>query len=750
MKYKGNMGEINMDCNVKVSVVMPVYNVENYIEECLDSLISQTLKEIEIICVDDGSTDGTLNLLYKYEKSDTRVKVIQQQNQYAGVARNNGMKHAVGEYILFLDSDDFFEKTMLEKMYNEAKRTEADLVLCGGQVFDDATKETKPAPWFLKTKILPKELPFSYRDTDGQLLNAISPAPWTKMFKKEFVDKSGIQFQPFQNSNDVYFIFVMVCTSERISYVDEALVNYRRGMSTNLQSKKHKAPLCFLEAYYSAYNTLVEKNVYDYIKKGFRSAVISGCLYNYDSYNYSDVVSRQKLLEAFQEDKFSELQLFSGEKEEYIDWNKVCRLKGLIEGFGWKKNLEEIRKNVETRCVKERSADIVPKVSVIIPCYNVENYVEDCLKSILNQTLYEIEVICVNDGSTDSTEDMLLKVAQNDSRVAVYTQKNAGQGAARNQAVKKATGQYLYFMDSDDLLEKEALKELYSLSDEKRLDVLYFDGTTFYESVELETEKSSYKGYYQRKFDYSGVEDGISMMVEMKKNAEYRQSPCLQFIRREYFVEKELWYLPGVWHEDNSFTFKTMLMAEKVAHIPVTYFKRRVRANSVMTSDKKFIHSYGLFYNYFNMVNMVQNVEISIEQENVIMKVIEGVLNEARKKYRMLEDEEKYKYQCLEGIEKSLFYNWVIYSKYDVDEHVKNEKKLKEKIKKLVEQQKKTNDNLKKNEQILEAKINRLKKEQKKAKVELKNIKRSRSYKLAVIIRKPFIWIKNIKKKWKK
>lgn len=87
------------------------------------------------------------------------------------------------------------------------------------------------------------------------------------------------------------------------------------------------------------------------------------------------------------------------------------------------KNLEEIRKNVETRCVKERSADIVPKVSVIIPCYNVENYVEDCLESILNQTLHEIEVICVNDGSIDSTEEVLLKIAQNDSRVAVYTQK---------------------------------------------------------------------------------------------------------------------------------------------------------------------------------------------------------------------------------------------------------------------------------------------------------------------------------------
>ena len=127
------MGEINMDCNV--------YNVENYIEECLDSLINQTLKEIEIICVDDGSTDGTLKLLYKYEEADSRVKIIQQQNQYAGVARNNGMKHAVGEYIIFLDSDDFFEKTMLEKIYNEAKRKEADLLFFCFKVFDDEKKE---------------------------------------------------------------------------------------------------------------------------------------------------------------------------------------------------------------------------------------------------------------------------------------------------------------------------------------------------------------------------------------------------------------------------------------------------------------------------------------------------------------------------------------------------------------------------------------------------------------------------------
>lgn len=715
--------------NVKVSVVMPVYNVKNYIEECLDSLINQTLEEIEIICVDDGSTDGTLELLHEYETKCDKVKVIQQQNQFAGVARNNGMKHATGEYIIFLDSDDFFEVTMLEKMYTEAKRTAADLVLCGGQIFDDEKKETKPAPWFFKAKILPQEVPFSYRDTDGQLLNAISPAPWTKLFKREFVKKNGVQFQNFQNSNDVYFIYVSVCTAERISYVDEALVNYRRGMTSNLQSKKNKAPLCFLDAYYSAYKTLVEKGVYEYVKKGFRSAVISGCLYNFDSYHYLDAVSRAVLLEAFQKETFLELNLFDGEREEYIDWNKTCRLKGLVEGYAWKKRQVVIQQNHDSRCLKENSCEYIPKVSVIIPCYNVEDYVEECLNSILNQTLKEIEVICVNDGSVDKTESILLEIAERDVRVSVLTQDNAGQGTARNEGVKRARGEYLYFMDSDDILEMDALEYLYGFSKEKYLDVLYFDGNSFYETEELEREKPDYIEYYQRKNDYSHVETGMEMLLEMKRNAEYRQSPCLQFIRHEYFLEKELWYLQGIWHEDNSFTFKTMIFAEKVAHIPRVFFNRRVRANSVMTLNEKFVHAYGLFCNYLDMLKTVENMQFTLEQEEVVAKLLADVLRQARKKWRLLVGEERYKYQSLNGLEKSLFFAYIVHSKLDVDELTKEKKNLLLQIK-----------NLQNNQKNLEKKLNKEKKAKKK-------ILKSKTYKVALLIRKPYDFLRKLCKK---
>ena len=105
---------------IKVSVVLPVYNSERYIHQCLNSILNQTLKEIEIICVDDGSTDNSVNLINDICKKDSRVSLIMQKNSYAGVARNNGLKHAKGKYVIFLDSDDFFEPDMLLSMYEKA------------------------------------------------------------------------------------------------------------------------------------------------------------------------------------------------------------------------------------------------------------------------------------------------------------------------------------------------------------------------------------------------------------------------------------------------------------------------------------------------------------------------------------------------------------------------------------------------------------------------------------------------------
>ncbi|MBE6760026.1 MAG: glycosyltransferase, partial [Ruminococcaceae bacterium] len=188
-----------------VSIIMPVYNVEEFLEQGLDTLLQQTLKRIEIICVDDGSTDRSLEILNEYAARDSRVKVFTQQNQYAGAARNLGLSHAKGEYVVFLDSDDFFAKGLAEQAYTAAKLADADIVLYGAKHYNNKTGEYKDAKWLLNTAIAPKKQPFSYKDCPEHIFRITSPCPWTKMFRREFVEKSGLQFQHTQNSNDLFF-----------------------------------------------------------------------------------------------------------------------------------------------------------------------------------------------------------------------------------------------------------------------------------------------------------------------------------------------------------------------------------------------------------------------------------------------------------------------------------------------------------------------------------------------------------------
>ena len=126
---------------IKVSIVIPVYNVQKYLHECLDSLINQTLKDIEIICINDGSTDNSLNILKEYALKDSRIKVIDKENEGQGIARNLGIELAQGEFIGFVDPDDWLEPEMLEMMYNQAKVLFSQVVICDyKKYFEDDNK----------------------------------------------------------------------------------------------------------------------------------------------------------------------------------------------------------------------------------------------------------------------------------------------------------------------------------------------------------------------------------------------------------------------------------------------------------------------------------------------------------------------------------------------------------------------------------------------------------------------------------
>ena len=132
-----------------ISVIVPVYNVENYLVKCLDSIINQTLTDIEIICVNDGSTDNSRQILENYKRKDSRIKIIDKQNGGLSSARNVGYKYSTGEYISYIDSDDWVDLTMLEKMYKNIKKHDCEISICAVHQYDDTKKEIcEPQKYF--------------------------------------------------------------------------------------------------------------------------------------------------------------------------------------------------------------------------------------------------------------------------------------------------------------------------------------------------------------------------------------------------------------------------------------------------------------------------------------------------------------------------------------------------------------------------------------------------------------------------
>ena len=241
---------------IEISIVMPIYNLERFLEQSMDSLLDQTFQDFEIICVDDGSKDRTPQILENYEKMDSRIQVLKQQNLYAGVARNNGMKKAQGKYIIFLDGDDFFENTFLEKLYNQAEKYQTDICICNANAFNHRENKIRKPKQYLDTRILPSKTPFSWRDIPDVIFSITSPAPWNMLYRREFIEENNLEFQDCQRANDLRFFGMAMVKAEKIATINERLVNYRKMAGAgNLQSMNDKTPLLFMSAPWESMKT---------------------------------------------------------------------------------------------------------------------------------------------------------------------------------------------------------------------------------------------------------------------------------------------------------------------------------------------------------------------------------------------------------------------------------------------------------------------------------------------------------------
>ncbi|NBH96966.1 glycosyltransferase family 2 protein [Hominisplanchenecus murintestinalis] len=235
------------------------------------------------------------------------------------------------------------------------------------------------------------------------------------------------------------------------------------------------------------------------------------------------------------------------------------------------------------------------KVSVIIPMYNVEKYIGQCVESVCGQTLRELEVICIDDGSNDATAQVVESLREKDERVSLVVQRNQGVSASRNAGLKLARGEYISFLDSDDYLKENALEILYAEAKEKELDELFYNAESFYESEELKEKQKVYEDYYERKGVYDKVCTGREMFVAMHANGEFKPSVCLQLWRREFLESCGVLFYEGIIHEDNLFTIECMAESQRTYFLNEHLYMRRVRENSIMTKEKEFLNAYGYF-----------------------------------------------------------------------------------------------------------------------------------------------------------
>ena len=222
---------------IKLSIIVPVYNVEKYLPECIESILKQTVKDIEIICVNDGSTDQSLDILKQYKEKDERIVIIDQKNAGLGAARNVGINAAKGKYIGFVDSDDYIEETMFEKMLNSAELNLSDVVITNFYLYYSDTGLTSIYRDFIFYYQLEKKGYFTSIE-HPQIIKNIGV--WDKLYSKEFIDKFNLRNPENRIFEDALFTFQALTLASRISVVSEPLYYYRKNTGIAITDKEVK------------------------------------------------------------------------------------------------------------------------------------------------------------------------------------------------------------------------------------------------------------------------------------------------------------------------------------------------------------------------------------------------------------------------------------------------------------------------------------------------------------------------------
>jgi len=278
--------------SIKISVIIPVYNVEKYIKQCLDSVVNQTLKDIEIICIDDGSTDDSLNILEKYANKDDRIVIIANDHGGAGVARNTGLKIAKGNYVSFIDSDDWIEINTYEKLYNTTISKDADMIFFKMLNYNNENDEFYSTDYYDLTclKELFTDSTYNYHDFKDKIFY-IAVSPCNKLYKRRFLENINVKFPEGLIFEDNPFFFNCILNAKKVLLYDEYLY-FRRRIKNSVMSSINDKHFDIIPITNEIINVFKNNGLFEEFKKDLlnkKIGLIKNLVYNKLDEKYKSV-----------------------------------------------------------------------------------------------------------------------------------------------------------------------------------------------------------------------------------------------------------------------------------------------------------------------------------------------------------------------------------------------------------------------------------------------------------------------------
>ena len=262
---------INAKETVTFSIIIACFNAEKFINRCLDSVLAQTYKNFEIICIDDGSTDNTPHILNKYNNISPQIKIISQKNQGAGNARNNGLSIAKGKFLFFLDADDFIDKSLLQKSYNKLNNSKLDFIVFGSKGCNHSNGKEICLDWSINKKFIPSIKPFNIDDVKNNKFRVFNWWVWDKIYRSEFIKKYQVKFTEYFRAEDLYFGMLAYIFAKQIDIIEEQLITHTMENNTSAsmtRDKYYETPLVTLKMIKQTMlkNCCFEKYEDDFIK----------------------------------------------------------------------------------------------------------------------------------------------------------------------------------------------------------------------------------------------------------------------------------------------------------------------------------------------------------------------------------------------------------------------------------------------------------------------------------------------------